>query len=199
MQTVTRRALLVAAGTLAGLTVATVAVLRKPESEPLVPRMVPGSGAVHLEDLSALVPTDPPAPPPAASFTDAAGAKHGFGDFAGKVVVVNFWATWCQPCVAELPSLAALARRGSADGIVVLPLSSDRGGAEAVRHYYATHGIEGLGVWLDPGAQAARTLGARGIPTTLILDRQGRERARLEGGADWATDAALAAIQKAAA
>jgi len=114
------------------------------------------------------------------------------------VVVVNLWATWCQPCIAELPSLAALARRGAAEGIVVLPISSDRGGAAAVRHYYAAHGIEDLGVWLDPKGDVAQALGVRGIPTTLIIDRQGRERARLEGGADWASDAALAAIRKVA-
>jgi thiol-disulfide isomerase/thioredoxin len=195
MRMTTRRAALTAAGALAAATLAAVALLRKPAPDVLTPR---APEAVRLQDMAALVPTDPPRPPPAASFTDAAGATHGLGEFAGKVVVVNLWATWCQPCIAELPSLAALARRGAAEGIVVLPISSDHGGAAVVRHYYAAHGIEDLGVWLDPKGDVAQALGARGIPTTLIIDRQGRERTRLEGGADWASDAALAAIRKAA-
>jgi len=116
------------------------------------------------------------------------------GKLKGKVVVLNLWATWCVPCVAELPSLVALAGKLAAAGIVVLPLSDDRGGAPVVQRFYQTHSIAGLGVWLDPKGMAAEALGARGLPTTIIIDRQGRERARLEGGADWASAEAVAAV-----
>ena len=112
---------------------------------------------------------------------DADGAAHGIEEFAGKGLVINLWATWCVPCVAELPALAALAGRVRDAGILVLPLSSDRGGAPVVEKYYRKHGIEGLPVWLDPKGAAARAWGARGLPTTLIVDRQGRERGRMEG------------------
>ena len=106
------------------------------------------------------------------------------------------WATWCVPCVAELPALAALARRLRGEGILVLPASSDRGGAAAVEAFYRGHAIEGLPVWLDPKGAAAQAWGARGIPTTLIIDRAGRERARAEGALDWASEAAVAEIKR---
>jgi thiol-disulfide isomerase/thioredoxin len=125
---------------------------------------------------------------------DAAGGAHALAEFAGRGVVLNLWATWCVPCVAELPSLAALAARLASAGVVVVPLSSDRGGAAVVQKFYAGHAIAGLDVWLDPKGAAASALRARGLPTTLLIDRQGRERGRLEGGADWASDAAVAGI-----
>jgi len=110
--------------------------------------------------------------------------------------VLNLWATWCAPCDAEMPSLDALAGALAADGILVVSLASDRGGAAVVEQYYKSHRITHLGVWTDPDGAAMHALGARGIPTTLILDRQGRERARLEGGIDWAGNAAAAIIRK---
>jgi hypothetical protein len=91
--------------------------------------------------------------------------------------------------------LAELARRGAAAGIVVVPLSSDRGGAAVVQRFFAEHDLQGLPVRLDPKGEVGRTLGARGIPTTLGIDRQGRERGRLEGAADWASDATLARLR----
>ncbi len=155
-----------------------------------------GEHAVRLLGIAALQPTDPPAVVPPAELVDAAGVVHGLGEFAGHGLVVNLWATWCVPCVAELPALAALARRLRGEGILVLPASSDRGGAAAVEAFYRGHAIEGLPVWLDPKGAAAQAWGARGIPTTLIIDRAGRERARAEGALDWASEAAVAEIKR---
>jgi hypothetical protein len=80
--------------------------------------------------------------------------------------------------------------------IAVLPLSSDRGGADAVRAFYQEHKITGLPVLLDPRGVAARACHAQGIPTSLIIDAKGRERARLEGSADWSTRDAAAMVRK---
>ncbi|HEX3349189.1 MAG TPA: TlpA disulfide reductase family protein [Acetobacteraceae bacterium] len=196
MRITTRRATLLSLGAATGATVAAALLLRKPPAPHIAtPVEPPGLPQVELASLSRLVPTTPPAPPPAATFLDADGAAHTLADFAGKALVVNLWATWCLPCVAELPALDALARKGAADGIVVLPLSSDRGGAAAVRAFYAAHGIATLGIWIDDKGAVARTWQARGIPTTLIIDRQGRERGRLEGAADWASDDSLARLK----
>lgn len=148
---------------------------------------------VTLQGIDRLVALDPPELPAPATFIDEAGHEHRLADFAGRGIVVNLWATWCVPCVAEMPALAALAGR-LGETALVLPLSSDHGGAAAVRTFYAAHGIATLSVWLDPGGLAARAWGAQGIPTTLIVDHAGRERARLEGGADWGTDAAFARL-----
>jgi len=185
----TRRLVLAGTALVAGGTVAAASWLRKPAPQVFVPV---ADQTVELADISALVPTDPPVPLPALAFLDADGGAHTLAEFAGKGVVLNLWATWCVPCVAELPSLAALAAK--APRLAVLPLSTDRGGARVVQKFYASHGIAGLGVWLDPKGSAAEALRARGLPTTLVIDRQGRERGRLEGGADWASDAAVAEI-----
>ncbi len=129
-------------------------------------------------------------------FTLADGSVRKLADYAGQGVVLNFWATWCVPCVAEMPALAALARLVRDARVVVLPLSSDRGGAGAVERFYRERAIEGLPVLLDPRGEAARALGARGIPTTLLIDGRGRERGRLEGAADWTGAAAVAAVRE---
>ncbi|CAH2600556.1 Thiol:disulfide oxidoreductase TlpA [Rhodovastum atsumiense] len=195
---VKRRGLLVAGAVLAGGTLAAAWQAGKPGTGPVVhtPSADPPPPQPALEGLAALTRTDPPLPLPPAKLVDEAGVAHGLDSFAGKGVVLNLWATWCVPCVAEMPSLAALARRVAGEGILVVAASSDRGGAEAVTRFFARHRIEGLPVWLDPKGEAGRAWGTRGIPTTIILDRAGRERARLEGSADWASDAAVAEIRR---
>jgi thiol-disulfide isomerase/thioredoxin len=176
---VSRRHVLAAVGTLA------VGLLpRKPRAQ-------------RLEDLAtALKLTDPPVPAPAISFVAGDGSEHHLAEFLGHGMVVNLWATWCAPCVAEMPSLAALSRTLAPNDIAVLPLSSDRGGASAVEAFYKEHGITGLPVLLDPKSAAAHAWHARGIPTSVIIDRQGRERGRLEGSADWSTPAAAELVRK---
>jgi len=129
-------------------------------------------------------------------FTLPDGTPRTLADYAGQGIVLNFWATWCAPCIAEMPALAKLAELVRNDKVAVLPLSSDRGGAPAVERFYREKGIEGLPVLLDPRGEAARAFGARGIPTTVLIDAHGRERARFEGAADWAEADAVAAVRE---
>lgn len=179
MLLIKRRAALAAGGTLAAALIA-----RKPRAE-------------ELDDVAkALMPTNPPVPAPDITFQSADGTEHRLAEFLGHGMVVNLWATWCAPCVAEMPSLAALSKTVAPDDIAVLPLSSDRGGAAVVQAFYQQHGIAGLPVLLDPKGAAAHAWHVRGIPTSLIIDKQGRERARLEGSADWSTPAAAALVRK---
>jgi thiol-disulfide isomerase/thioredoxin len=135
-------------------------------------------------------------PAPAIAFTDAEGRERTLADFSGRGLVINLWATWCPPCVAEMPALDRLAALVAADGIEVLPLSSDRGGRAQVEPFYQRTGIRTLGIWLDPRGAAARGLGVRGLPTTVIVDRHGMERARLEGDAAWDTPEMIAALRR---
>jgi thiol-disulfide isomerase/thioredoxin len=176
---ITRRGMLAAGGTLtAGLSV------RKPFAQ-------------ELHDLAAvLVPTDPPVAVPDFTFISADGREHHLAEFIGHGMVINLWATWCVPCVAEMPALAELSKSLAPDDIAVLPLSSDRGGAGVVEAFYQEHGIAGLPVLLDPKGAAARAWHVRGIPTSLIINRKGEERARLEGAADWSTPAAAATVRR---
>ena len=126
-----------------------------------------------------------PKPLPPFALTAPDGARRDIGSFAGQGLVLNLWATWCPPCVAEMPALDRLAALLAADGILVLPASSDRGGRAQVEPFYARAGLSTLGIWLDPGSAATRALGVRGLPTTVLIDRAGRERGRLEGAAAW--------------
>lgn len=174
-------------------TVAAASWLRKPPSFPVATPVVEPAGVVEPRRLDAIVPTAPPKPLPAISFLDGEGGRHELSELLGRPVLLNLWATWCQPCIAELPSLAALARSQGPGGIAVVALSTDRGGTLAVREFLAAHRID-LPVRTDPQGASVEALGARGLPTTLLIDRQGRERARLEGAADWASEAARAAI-----
>lgn len=135
-------------------------------------------------------------PLPAFTFTDADGAAKRVADFAGQGLVINLWATWCAPCVAEMPALDRTQAALAQDGILVLPLSSDRGGRGQVEPFYRERGLQHLRVWLDPRGAATRALGARGLPTTVVVDRDGVEQARLEGAAEWDTPAMLAAIRR---
>lgn len=179
MSSMSRRTALAVGGTLAfGL------VSRKPHAE-------------VLADLaSKLVLTDPPVEPADAVFLDAEGKEHRIADFRGRGMVINFWATWCAPCVAEMPALAALSKSLGPHDIAVLPLSSDRGGAPVVEPWLRDKGLSSLPVLLDPKGTMARSWKVRGLPTTVIIDRSGRDRARLEGVANWATPSAIALIRK---
>src|SRR5207244_682821 len=97
--------------------------------------------AQELADIRELHITDPPRALPDIPFLDAEDTERRISDFVGHAMVVNFWATWCAPCVAEMPSLSQLARAIAPSDIAVLPLSSDRGGAPVVERFYQEHGI----------------------------------------------------------
>ena len=151
----------------------------------------------RLAPLAAVLqPVNPPADMPPITFYTADGAPHRLAEFVGHGMVINLWATWCAPCVAEMPSLEALSKALAPDDIAVLPLSSDRGGAGAVTRWFGTHDITGLPVLLDPKGEAARLLDARGIPTSVVVDRQGRACARLEGAADWSDAASVMLVRR---
>lgn len=137
-------------------------------------------------------------PVPAIRFMDATGRVMTLEDFRGRVVVLNLWATWCTPCVAEMPTLDRLQKQVGDDAIV-LALSIDRGGQDAVREFYDRTGVKHLKVFVDPTMRAQSELGLRGLPTTLIIDRQGRERGRLVGPAEWDGAAAVDLVKGAMA
>ena len=151
--------------------------------------------AAELPDLTeVLQPIDPPQTPPDGVFVDADGQEHTLASFVGHGMVINFWATWCQPCIAEIPSLAELAKALAPHDIAVLPLSSDRGGVKAVSAWFDAHDVRGLPILLDPRGALSHAWGGQGIPTTHIIARDGKERARLEGAADWSSDDAVKLI-----
>jgi thiol-disulfide isomerase/thioredoxin len=132
---------------------------------------------------------------PEIAFSTLAGEPAAMPQFRGKLVLLNLWATWCAPCVQEMPSLERLQALLGGEGLAIVALSSDRGGAQVVEPFLANLGLKKLPIYLDPKGTATRALGARGLPTTLILDRDGRELGRLEGAAQWDGPGALALLR----
>ena len=128
---------------------------------------------------------DAPKPVAAIKFDDAQGQSRNLADFKGKVVLLNIWATWCGPCRKEMPALDRLQAALGGPDFEVVALSIDRGGMDAARKFLADIGIRTLAIYLDSSGQALRTLSALGLPTTLLIDREGREIGRLIGPADW--------------
>jgi thiol-disulfide isomerase/thioredoxin len=182
-----RRAI-VTAGLGAAGTLAAGLVTRKPHAAERVADLAPLSEVLKL--------INPPVPPAPIVFLAADGTPHRLDEFLGHGMVINLWATWCAPCVAEMPALAALSHALAPQDIAVLPLSSDRGGVKAVLAFFDTHNITGLPILLDPKGAAADAWKADGIPTTVIIDRKGMERARLEGAAEWSTPEAAALVRR---
>ena len=125
-----------------------------------------------------------PKPAPALAFQDAQGNRLSLEDFRGQVVVLNLWATWCGPCRREMPSLDHLQAEEGGAGLV-LPLSVDRADLAQIQAFYQDTGIQHLNIYRDPSAAASRALGAFGLPTTLVIDAEGREVGRVIGPAEW--------------
>ena len=128
-------------------------------------------------------------------FVDGDGRDLTLADFRGRVVLLNVWATWCAPCREEMPTLDRLQAKLGGDDFHVLPLSIDRAGLGPVLRFYDETGILHLGQYLAEDIRAMRALAVIGLPTTLLIDRQGLERGRLMGPAEWDSAEAIAQFQ----
>ena len=142
-------------------------------------------------------PTVPARSLPALAFADGEGRALSAEVWRGRVVLLNLWATWCIPCVEEMPALDRLQARLGGPEFEVVALALDRQGLAVVKPFVERLKLARLGLYLDPTGAATRTLGARGLPTTLLIDRAGRELGRVEGAADW-DGAALERVVRAA-
>ena len=140
-------------------------------------------------------PLTPPIPAPQAVFSDGAGQPVTLQDFHGQVVVLNFWATWCAPCVHEMPTLDNLQAKLGGPRLRVVAVSEDRGGAKVVEPFMARTGLKHLDVYIDRKGALFREFGAKGLPTTLLIDAEGRVVGGLEGPAEWDSDEALELIR----
>jgi thiol-disulfide isomerase/thioredoxin len=139
-----------------------------------------------------------PKPLPEVTFEDAEGREVSLADFQGQVVVLNLWATWCAPCRHEMPSLDRLqAEHGTGDDLEVVALSLDRGNTDKIKLFFEEVGVAHLDIYRDPTAQASRALLAPGLPTTLVIDREGREIGRVLGPAEWDGEATIALLRSA--
>lgn len=115
-------------------------------------------------------------------------------DYRGQIVLVNFWALWCGPCREEMPTLDALEKGMGSDDFAVVTVASGPNPPPAVDRYFEEHALQNLPKYLDPNARLGRANSVIAMPVSVLLDRDGREVARLTGTADWNSDSARAII-----
>ena len=119
------------------------------------------------------------------TLSDAKGGKIAFASLRGQPVLINLWATWCAPCIAELPALDKLAA-ARAGKLKVLTISEDMGDAAAVAAFLSSRGLTRLEPWLDGDGEVAAHYAANTLPTSIYYDAEGRELWRFAGARDWA-------------
>jgi len=138
------------------------------------------------------------APFPDAVIVDPDGEEMALSEFKGVPVLVNLWATWCAPCVKELPTLDALAAAHRDDGALgVVTVSQDMGPQGSVRAFLDKLGVKDLAAYHDPDMKLSEAYGAQILPTTVLYDASGREVWRFVGDLDWTGAEAKALLAEA--
>lgn len=152
---------------------------------PAVPPAETTASPLSRGEMAAFVFRKTPEPVGEFTFLNAVGAPLGIKDWKGRVVLLNLWATWCAPCRKEMPGLDKLQKELGSDKFEVVALSVDRAGLEGARKFLDSIKIQNLKLYADPSTRSGSALKAVGMPTTLLIDAEGREVGRLVGPAEW--------------
>lgn len=163
----------------------------------MAPPPPPPAPSPQARNLGQWQPANARGEPVALDFVDGAGAARSLAEWRGRVVLVNLWATWCAPCVEEMPALDRIAARLGGPDFDVVAISVDRQGAAVVAPFLGKLGLTRLAPYLDPSNAAVRVLGAPGLPVSVVLDREGRELGRVLGAAEWDSPAFEALLRRA--
>jgi thiol-disulfide isomerase/thioredoxin len=129
-------------------------------------------------------------------FVDGKWKPASLADFQGKTVLLNIWATWCGPCREEMPTLDRLQASMGGPDFEVIALSIDEGGIAVINDFYQELGLKALRVFVDPSGMALGALNVLGLPTTLLIDREGREVGRYIGPAEWDSPEIISVIRR---
>lgn len=170
----------------------------------MIPKGKPGAGVGARHALSGemndFAPAFPPRKAPLVAFNTPDGGETSLRDFRGKVVLVNVWATWCAPCLEELPSLDELQARLGGEAFQVVAIAAEPRAEERARRFFDRNGIDHLTLYSDPLLSFATTMGGTNVlPVSVLYDARGNEIGRLVGGADWASPEAEALVRAAIA
>jgi thiol-disulfide isomerase/thioredoxin len=151
--------------------------------------------ALRTGDMQKLVVHSEPKEMADAGFFDETGNEVTLEDYEGKVVLLNFWATWCPPCRAEMPSIDALQAELGGDHFAVVTVATGRNAIPSIKKFFDKAEIKNLPILLDPKRDFSRANAVFGLPTTVILDAEGHEIARMQGDADWHSEEALIVLR----
>jgi thiol-disulfide isomerase/thioredoxin len=144
--------------------------------------------------LGEFLPSSQPSPAPAISLTDSTGQTVELSALRGKLVIINLWATWCAPCLREMPSLERLQSQ-LGERIAVLAVSEDRGGNKAVEPFIDKLGLKSVKIYIDPNSEVGHAFDVRGLPTSFLIDREGKVAGRVEGAAEWDSPKMLGVLE----
>ena len=162
------------------------------------PAGAPPAGRPHAlnQNPFASMTSTAPRAVPNLTFVDGNGAPRNLAQFRGRLVLLNVWATWCPPCRREMPTLERLQAQLGGPDFEVVALSIDRGGRAAVDSFFDEINVRALKVYVDSTTAVRNDLALTAFPTTLLIDRQGREIGRYTGGANWDSPEVVAALRK---
>jgi len=147
------------------------------------------------DSLKKLISLEAPPAQPAMVFKSPDGTEMRLSDYKGKVILVNVWATWCAPCIAEMPMLSQLQAEKKSAGFEIVTISLDRTAQEAA-DWLRKNEINNLPLWHDSTYALNGKLDLPGLPTSIFYDRAGREIARIPGEVDWTSQEALALVEQ---
>lgn len=157
---------------------------------------VPAAGdKLNVGKMATFVFKDDPMALPEYTFNGADGEELSFKSFNGKVILLNLWATWCAPCRKEMPELDRLQADLGSDKFEVVAISVDRGSPDKSRAFLKEINAKALKLYHDPTAQLGFSLKTIGMPSTLLVDAEGRELGRLVGPAEWHSADAIRLIK----
>ncbi|WP_436644118.1 thiol:disulfide interchange protein TlpA [Microbaculum sp. FT89] len=150
-------------------------------------------------EVAALIINESPKPAPELTFVDDTGAERALSDWKGRAVLFNLWATWCAPCRYEMPALDNLQAEFGGDEFEVVAVNIDTGGDDKPRKFLAEVKVDDLAYYADHTTDVFRELKkagrAFGLPTTLLIDRDGCEIAHMAGPAEWDSDDAKGVVR----
>ena len=159
--------------------------------------LLPALASAHAPEVHGfrLVRFNPPPPAPDFTLQTPEGGQVTLNDLRGKTVLVNFWATWCPPCVREMPSMEALYQSLKGRNFIVLAISLDKAGARVVAPFVKKLKLT-FPIALDPNSEVSAVYGARDLPSSFLLDPQGRVVAGAKGERDWFSPEARSYVEE---
>lgn len=126
---------------------------------------------------------------------DIADQPVSLSEHDGKIVLLNFWATWCAPCRKEMPALNRLQQKLGGEDFVVVTVATGHNPVPGINRFFDQNELTDLLKWRDPKQQFAREMGVLGLPVTMVLGRDGQEIGRLIGDAEWDSDSAVSIFE----